>query len=97
MNGKNYKLLFCIDYGVKMTQKYVSLAFIREVRDTVEEMIRKEGGSIELDKLEFLLRQHYNYPIKGKVLTENEVNGNPQLISQKDNLLLYKSGIVYLN
>ncbi len=83
--------------GVNMTQKYVALAFIREVRGTVEEIIREEGGSIELDKLELLLRQHYNYPIKGKVLTENEVNENPQLISQKDNLLLYKKGVVYLN
>ena len=80
-----------------MTQKYVALAFIREIRGTVEEMILEEGGSIDLDKLELLLKQHYNYPIGGKVLTENEVNENSQLRSQKDNLLLYKRGVVYPN
>ncbi len=60
-----------------MSQKYVELAFLQEVKGTVEELMKEEGGSIELARLEQLLNAHYHYPIKGRILTEKEVNENP--------------------
>lgn len=80
-----------------MTREYVALAFIKEVRGTVEELIKKEGGSIKLERLEHLLKGHYSYPVKGTVVSEVQVNENPQLRAQREKLLRYKDGVVYLN
>ena len=80
-----------------MTRQYVELAFLNEVRGTVEESLSGAGGNMELDKLEALLNEHYHYRIKGTILTEKQVDDNPRFKETKDKLLVYKSGIVYLN
>ena len=94
MIRNNYKFSSFIPY--LMAREYVALAFLEEVREKVVELVNVEGGSIELARLEKLLTEHYHYPFKGTVLTENEVDENPKLEVAKEKLLNYKEGMVYL-
>ncbi len=80
-----------------MAREYVALAFLEEVRDTVIELMKEKRGCINLQRLEQLLTEHYHYPFKGTILTESEVDANPQLSATREKLLLYKDGFVYLN
>ncbi len=80
-----------------MSQKYIALAFLREIRSTVVELMEKEGGSMELERLEQLLTKYYNYKFKGIEVTETQVSEKPELGMHRDKLLRYKDGIVYLN
>ncbi len=80
-----------------MSKGYVSLAFLDEVREKVEEWISSSGGSMELTQLEALLQQEFHYPIKGSILTEKKVDSNQKLRAMKDRLLRYECGKVYLN
>ena len=79
-----------------MSREYIELAFLNDVRDTVVELVKSDGGRINLQKLERLLGEHYHYPIKGTRLTESEVDENPRLRAIKEKLLLYKDGMAYL-
>ena len=79
-----------------MSKEYVALAFINEVRKTIEEWLKEAGGSLELKTVESLLKQEFKYEFKGEILTEEQIEKNPQYKRIKERLFRYDCGKVYL-